>query len=163
MINTHFHSDHSGGLRTYVAEGSTVVMAEAYKAYFETLFKAPHTVIPDTLSAKPTDAKIETAGATPFIIKDAGARTVEVRLVAKSTHSEMNLAVYIPDAKLLFTSDLYNPGFSAPDKPLTGFFAPFAQELYAWVVDQKLDIAIIAGGHGLGTATLANLKVHAGG
>ncbi len=123
---------------------------------------APHTIIPESLSSKPADAKIQTPGATPFIISDTSARSVEVRLVTGSTHSEMNLVVYIPDVKLLFISDLFNPGFAPPDKPLTGFVAPFAKELYAWVVDRKLDVAIIAGGHGLGTATLATLKANAG-
>lgn len=35
VVNTHHHFDHSGGLRTYVAEGATVITHEMNKAFYE--------------------------------------------------------------------------------------------------------------------------------
>src|SRR6185295_9133498 len=35
LVNTHHHWDHSGGLRTYVAQGTTVVTHQGNKEYYE--------------------------------------------------------------------------------------------------------------------------------
>ena len=51
VVNTHHHIDHSSGLRTFVAEGATVITHEVNKPYFEKLFALPHTLGPDRLPA----------------------------------------------------------------------------------------------------------------
>ena len=38
VVNTHRHIDHSSGLRTFVAEGATIVTHQVNKAYLEKLF-----------------------------------------------------------------------------------------------------------------------------
>ena len=52
VVNTHHHFDHSGGLRTFVAQGATVVTHEQNKDFYERVFfsSAPRTVQPDRLS-----------------------------------------------------------------------------------------------------------------
>ena len=50
LINTHHHFDHSGGLRTYVAEGATIITNEINKGYYEQVWKSPHTLEPDRLA-----------------------------------------------------------------------------------------------------------------
>ena len=50
VINTHHHFDHAGGLRTYVAEGATIVTHDSNRGYFEKTFLAPATLAPDALS-----------------------------------------------------------------------------------------------------------------
>ena len=50
VIVSHHHFDHSGGLRTYVDEGATIVTHEANKAYYEQAWAAPHTINPDKLA-----------------------------------------------------------------------------------------------------------------
>ena len=52
VIVSHHHFDHSGGLRTYVAQGATVVTHEANRDLYQNLFFAPHarTLQPDRLS-----------------------------------------------------------------------------------------------------------------
>jgi len=47
VISTHHHFDHSGGLRTYVAEGATVVTHDSNRAFFEKTFQAPASMAPD--------------------------------------------------------------------------------------------------------------------
>src|SRR5262245_9068320 len=47
VVPTHYHFDHSGGLRTYVAKGITIVTTPGNKAFVEKLAKTPHTVKPD--------------------------------------------------------------------------------------------------------------------
>ena len=47
IVNSHVHFDHSGGLRTYVAEGATVVTHEMNRPYYEQAWAAPRTLNPD--------------------------------------------------------------------------------------------------------------------
>ena len=51
MINTHSHFDHAGGLRAFVAEGSTILTHESNKAYLEKVLSLPHTLNPDKAQA----------------------------------------------------------------------------------------------------------------
>src|SRR5262245_6583922 len=44
VINTHSHFDHAGGLRAFVAEGSTILTHESNKAYLEKILALPHTL-----------------------------------------------------------------------------------------------------------------------
>jgi len=39
VINTHQHFDHSGGLRTYVTEGATIITHPINKPYYDQTFK----------------------------------------------------------------------------------------------------------------------------
>ncbi len=59
LVLTHHHMDHSGGTRTFIAEGATVIVPAPGKAYFEALARRPHTLVPDELQKKPSAAKVE--------------------------------------------------------------------------------------------------------
>ena len=59
LVLTHHHMDHTGGMRTYVAEGATVIVPAPTKAYFEQVVKAPHAVSPDALQKQPRAANIQ--------------------------------------------------------------------------------------------------------
>jgi glyoxylase-like metal-dependent hydrolase (beta-lactamase superfamily II) len=50
VINTHHHFDHSGGIRTAIAEGATIITHEGNKAFIEAMASRPHTMTPDALS-----------------------------------------------------------------------------------------------------------------
>ena len=50
VINTHHHFDHSGGLRTYVAEGAAIVTHQSNIAFFENAWRGARTVMPDRLA-----------------------------------------------------------------------------------------------------------------
>ena len=60
VINTHHHFDHSGGLRTYVDEGATVVTHALNKPYYERAWAAPRTINPDKLASSNKSATFET-------------------------------------------------------------------------------------------------------
>ncbi len=76
LINTHVHFDHSGGLRTWVDEGATIVTHELNKAYYEQAWAAPHTLNPDKLAQSKKTATFETFSGK-YILTD-GKRTIEV-------------------------------------------------------------------------------------
>src|SRR5262249_20279355 len=44
VVNTHAHYDHAGGLRTYVAQGVTIVTQERNKPFFEQAWARPRTI-----------------------------------------------------------------------------------------------------------------------
>ena len=50
LLTTHHHFDHTGGLRTYVAEGATVVTHASNVAYLKQTLARPATLAPDLLS-----------------------------------------------------------------------------------------------------------------
>src|SRR5437867_11379407 len=58
LVLTHHHMDHTGGMRTYVAEGAKVIVPTPDKAYFEKDIKAPRTIVPDDLQKKPRSTEI---------------------------------------------------------------------------------------------------------
>jgi Metallo-beta-lactamase superfamily len=50
IVNTHTHFDHSGGLRTYAAEGATVVTWDGNVSWYKQVWSTPHTIHPDRLA-----------------------------------------------------------------------------------------------------------------
>jgi glyoxylase-like metal-dependent hydrolase (beta-lactamase superfamily II) len=148
VVNTHFHNDHSGGLRAYVAAGATVVTGKVNEEFFQRVFRAPHTRAPDSLQHNPKPAVIETVEGEKKILTD-GERVVEVYPVENS-HVEGMLVVYLPREKLLFVSDLFTPG--AP-RQVPGW----CRELLATLDRDGLPVERIAGGHGK-VGTLAELR-----
>ena len=58
LVNSHVHFDHSGGLRTFVDEGATIVTHEANKPYYEKAWAAPHTHQPGQARAVEEDGDV---------------------------------------------------------------------------------------------------------
>lgn len=160
VINTHHHDDHSGGLRTYVAEGATVVTGASNEAYYKTLFAAPHKARPDSLEQRPAQAKIQTVSSTSFDISE-GARKIRV-LPLSTTHADGMLMVYVEDVQLVMVADLFSPGFFPTTMPIQGPFAGGAKEFYMALMSSGVTVQNIVGVHGFGTATFATLKLNAG-
>src|SRR6185369_8562947 len=80
VMNTHPHSDHTGGLPVLVAEGATIITQKNNEAFLEKSLNAPRTLLDDTLSKNPKKAKIEEV-AEKKVYSD-GTRTVELYHVA---------------------------------------------------------------------------------
>src|ERR1700688_1869725 len=58
LVLTHHHMDHTGGMRTFVAEGAKVIVPSPDKPYFEKDVKGVHTIVPDDLQKKPRTPEI---------------------------------------------------------------------------------------------------------
>jgi glyoxylase-like metal-dependent hydrolase (beta-lactamase superfamily II) len=103
LVSTHFHFDHLGGVRSYVAEGTTIVTTPAAKTVIERAATAAHVMRPDALSRNPKAAAIETIDDTRVF--DDGVHRVELYSFA-SPHTGQMIVAYLPKEKLLFEADM---------------------------------------------------------
>ncbi|HZX94492.1 MAG TPA: MBL fold metallo-hydrolase, partial [Myxococcales bacterium] len=107
LVQTHHHMDHAGGVRTYAAEGATILVGQGDRPHFEKVLAAPHQIDGDALQQKPRAAQLEEI-ADKKVLSD-GKRTVEM-LRLDNPHAEGMLIGYIPDARLGWVADLWSPG-----------------------------------------------------
>ncbi|MFL5346711.1 MAG: MBL fold metallo-hydrolase [Hyalangium sp.] len=153
VLATHHHSDHAGGLRSFVAAGAKVVVQESMASFYQELFRAPSTIRPDSLARKPAPISLVTVPAGSSVKLDDAAHPV-IAYTIDNSHAADMLLFYLPNEKIAFVSDLYNPG--------QGGFGNGAKELYTAITDTlKLDVTTLTGGHG-NTGTMAELKQAAG-
>ena len=97
LINSHHHFDYSGGIRTYVAEGATIVTHEMNRPYYEKTFAMPRTLSPDALSKNPKEAKFETV-TDKYVLTD-GAHRLELYAAQGNGHNAGLLIAYMPKEK----------------------------------------------------------------
>ena len=144
LVMTHFHIDHSGGIRAYAARGATIVAADEAVPFVKTVTSRPKTIRPDTLAkAGNTTPQVQSSKDVKSLTD--GERTLELREIP-NPHAVGMLAAYLPQEKILFVSDLFTPG-TAVDPSNTGGIE-YAAALYKAVVDANLQVEKIVGGHG---------------
>jgi glyoxylase-like metal-dependent hydrolase (beta-lactamase superfamily II) len=149
LVSTHFHNDHTGGVRAYIAAGASIVTGKVNETFFKQLASAPHTRVPDSLQKNPKPAVIETVEAGKKVLTD-GNRVIEIYPLENS-HAEGMLVVYLPTEKLIFVTDLFSPG--APRQ-----VPQWSRELLDGLQKYGLQIEHIVGGHGNKVGTLAELR-----
>ena len=159
LVNTHVHFDHSGGVRTYVAEGATIVTHEMNKPYYERAWAAPRTLNPDRMAQANKTATFETYS-DKHVLTD-GKRSIEVYPIAGNGHNDAFALVYLPAEKILMEVDAWAP--PAANTPPPSPPSPFAVNLYENIQRLKLNVRQIAALHGPGVATLDDLKTAIGG
>lgn len=154
IINTHHHFDHSSGLRTYIAQGSTLVTHRDNADFYEQvmLSPAPRTLAPDRLAmfypnftASRRPVPIERVN-QKYVLSD-GVRTLELHPIQGSTHIGPMLVAYLPKEKILVNADLYTPpaaGAQIPSQAMQGI-----QTLARNIERLKLDVATHATLHGM--------------
>lgn len=144
LVNSHFHFDHSGGLRTFVDEGSTIVTHKLNEPYYKKAWAAPRGINPDRLANSRKVAKFETFGAK-HVLSD-GARKIEIHEISGSGHNDGFAAIYLPAEKILIEADAFTPG--AVGAPLPASPNPYSVNLYDNIQKLKLDVDQIAPLHG---------------
>jgi len=113
VINSHHDPNHSGGIRTYVAEGVTVVTHAINKEFYERIFQTPHTLEPDRLFQNPKPATFLTVE-NEHTLTD-GTRSLVLYQVKDNIHNAGLLMAYLPKEKILMEADSWSP--RAPNIP----------------------------------------------
>jgi glyoxylase-like metal-dependent hydrolase (beta-lactamase superfamily II) len=180
VVNTHHHFDHSGGLRTLVNEGATIVTHESNQASYQAAWAAPRTIVQDLLLKSGKAVTFQTFRDT-HVLTD-GVRTIELHRIANSPHHDGFAMVYLPAEKILIEGDAYTPGAASPPSgpaPSAGAQpvvaaapppmgppppppSPTTINLYENIRRLKLDVATIAALHGPRLATMDDLTRAAG-
>ncbi len=138
LVLTHHHMDHTGGMRTYVAEGATVIVPAPNKAYFEQVVKAPHTVSPDALQKQARAATILEVNETTTLKDD----TVQINLYnIPNPHSDGMLIGHVVRENVLWVTDLISPRGPLTRNPATVAVGNALRK-------HNISGATIAGGHG---------------
>ncbi len=140
LVLSHQHMDHTGGMRTYVAEGADVIVPAPDKAYFEKDVKAPRTIVPDDLQKKPRTPAI-TEVKDEMTIKDD---TTQIHLYfVQNPHVVGMLIGHVVsgNANIVYVTDLISPRGPIERSDATASVG---------VILRKYNItgALIAGGHG---------------
>ncbi|HEY3824833.1 MAG TPA: MBL fold metallo-hydrolase [Bryobacteraceae bacterium] len=138
VINTHTHFDHSGGLRAFVAEGTTIVTQEENKSYYEKIFKYPHTLVPDMLSQKTPQPKVKIETVKEMKEMTDGEHTIDLYHLQGSTHAMGTLIIYLPKQKILVEADEFNVGQA--NAPTPASINPYQTNLLANIERLKLDV-----------------------
>ncbi|NIP56830.1 MAG: MBL fold metallo-hydrolase, partial [Gemmatimonadetes bacterium] len=104
VVVTHFHNDHAGGLRAFVARGAAVLAAPSAAEPIRSLVRAPHTLAPDLLAREGGELRLEVVEGRRKITD--GRRTLEILDVGPNPHTAHMLVVRLPEEGLWFVSDL---------------------------------------------------------
>jgi glyoxylase-like metal-dependent hydrolase (beta-lactamase superfamily II) len=145
LVNTHHHFDHLGGIRTFVAEGATIITHQRNRDFYERVVfsPAPRTLEPDRLSLTPRAPVFETLNER-YALSD-GTRVLEIYAVPGLAHNQNMLIAYLPKEKIVIEGDLYTPPAAGAPAPAVNAsnrtFRDTVQRL-------KLDVAQIASIHG---------------
>jgi glyoxylase-like metal-dependent hydrolase (beta-lactamase superfamily II) len=150
LVLTHHHMDHTGGMRTYIAEGATLVVPVESADWFQKTASLPHTYVPDALEKNPKPVKVYGIFDN-MTLKD---ETNEVQILhigssgdgvqrPDNRHTADMVFGYLPRQKLLYVTDFISPrGAPIPRSPETVAVGRALEEF-----DLTSEMTI-AGGHG---------------
>lgn len=150
IVMTHHHGDHIGGLRSYIAEGASVVTTPGNRGVVERTAAAPQN---DRLRREPKPAQVLTIEKGKRVLSDA-TRTLELIDIGPNPHAREMVVAWLPNERVLFQGDLFFvPANNAPFGPPQPTTVAFAKKL------KKLGLPVqrIASVHGA-TATIEQFK-----
>jgi len=124
-------------MRTYAAEGATIVVGKGNGDYIRKVLVRPETLNPDAPKKAFTPKVVEVDG--KWSMNDGG-REVDAYVV-ENPHVSPMLIVFVPDAKLGIVTDLYVPGAPPPSNTEV---AALVRGVEKWGIKPER----FAGGHG---------------
>ena len=143
VVVTHFHDDHLGGIRPFIAAGSTVLTTAHGAEMVREIAAVRKGMYPDTLDAEPREPVVEPVGGRRVI--EDGTQRLELLDIGRSPHAEQMLVVWLPQARALYEADLLDL-----DVPLDGIAMPGddTRHFAGWLARQRLPVDTIVPTHG---------------
>lgn len=105
-IISHHHFDHTGGLRTAIAEGLTIITQSGNVAWFEAIARRSVSHFPDALSLNPKPLQALAVDDHLRLADDD--LTVDVYHMVSNGHMAHGLMAYVPEHRLLIQGDLFD-------------------------------------------------------
>jgi glyoxylase-like metal-dependent hydrolase (beta-lactamase superfamily II) len=152
VVNTHTHFDHAGGLRTYAAEGTTIITQALNVPYYEQVWANPRTINPDRLARSGRKPVFE--GLVGNRTLTDGSRELVIYHYAGNMHNAGMLMAFLPREKILIEADSFTPANTPNDPP--GGLANLVQ-FYDVLQRLRLDVEQVVPIHGRVT-TLAEAR-----
>jgi glyoxylase-like metal-dependent hydrolase (beta-lactamase superfamily II) len=147
---THHHGDHIGGMRSFIAEGATVVTTATNRPVIEAMAASQQS---DRLGKNPRQPEFQLLENGRRVIED-GRRRLELIDIGPNPHAKEMVIAWLPAEKVVFQGDLFfvpnNDAPFGPPQPSTASFAKKLREL-------GLPAEKIAAVHG-DTATIAQFR-----
>jgi glyoxylase-like metal-dependent hydrolase (beta-lactamase superfamily II) len=107
VVNTHAHFDHAAGLRTFAAEGATIVTQAANVAFLTDALARPRTLRPDALARAPQPIRFMPVQETHTL--QGGGREIRLFRTQASDHADGMLVVWLPQLRVLVEADVFTP------------------------------------------------------
>ena len=148
---THFHYDHTGGVRGLASYGATILVETGHESVMRPVMESPHTNPPDALQRARqggTAGELEIFNGRRTISE--GLQRLELYTITGNPHVDPKVVAFVPSTQVLFQSDLFFPGTG-------GAASPAAVHLYEQIKALRLKVATNIGGHG-GVAPYAELE-----
>jgi Metallo-beta-lactamase superfamily len=130
VIVTHHHFDHTGGLRTAVAEGLTVISHQGNESIFKEMTARKATLKPDLLAKSGKTLKFRGMDDT-LVLKD-GSMEVDLFRLHDNTRAPYLIAAFVPRDNLLVEGDLMD---------MTWFKHPWAENYRQNLAMRKIHFA----------------------
>ena len=147
---THHHGDHIGGLRSFIAEGATVVTTPGNRKVVEAMAAAPQV---DRLAKNPRKPEFAFIEGGKRVLSD-GSQTLELIDIGPNPHAKEMVIAYLPKLRIVFQGDLFfAPANNAPPGPPQAGTISFAKRIQ----DLGLNVDRIAAVHGR-TATKSEFE-----
>ncbi len=154
LVVTHFHDDHTGGVRDFVAAGVPVITGSGSEGFLERVVAAPSTLDADPLAQHPMPLSITRVASGDVMHLADATHPVDIIPIVNAHAADM-VYVRLPADDIVFVADLYSPGFP-PVFPID-----LKESVYAALLAEGGTSDMIVGAHG-GVATFAQLASETG-
>jgi len=144
---THWHSDHLGGIRPFIAAGASLIVSPVTRDVIMNVARARFTLEPDGLPLEKTPQFMVVDG--ELTLNERG-RRVKFIDVGDNPHAAGMLVVWLPAEQILYQSDLFEPrsrGFPAKQH------IPVMRWFVNWLDESALQPETILAMHGAGKVT----------
>jgi glyoxylase-like metal-dependent hydrolase (beta-lactamase superfamily II) len=169
LMISHFHNDHSGGLRPYVAAGAALVVHEEGTDFYRAQVNRPRSrIAPDALDRAPADVEIISIPVDGTYRIDDALRPIVFYPVDIAHTSDMILAV-LENQGILYSSDFYVSAIARmlragldrpPGTPDTRTPFHAAVSLAKAIGKYNLDVPVMIGAHDKDTVSYAEFRAY---